>query len=97
MALTMSSKERDWNDVKHIGGCPVCGHTDWCTYKEDKGNEDHIVVTCMREHDSEEFEALGKRGKENAQGEACAPSIWFPGTGTGPSFSFHGRRRTFLP
>lgn len=96
MALTMSSKERDWNDVKHIGGCPVCGHTDWCTYKEDKGNEDHIVVTCMREHDSEEFEALGKRGKENAQGELRTIYL-VPWNGNRPQFLLPRKEKDLPP
>lgn len=37
-----------WNDVKHIGGCPVCGGGDWCTYRILPGRN-AIAVRCMRE------------------------------------------------
>lgn len=33
-------------DVKHIGGCPICGNKDWCTFKID-WPRDTMKVWCM--------------------------------------------------
>lgn len=86
----MPSAERVWTDVKHIGGCPVCGHKDWCTYKQDKGNEGHIVVHCMREHDSTDFEVLGQCRKKDEDGHECTDYL-VPWNGNG---SVPGNRPT---
>lgn len=63
----MSSEERVWTSVKRLGGCPVCGREDWCTYKDDESTGDRLYC-CMRDHESEEFPVQGKRGKEDANG-----------------------------
>jgi len=44
----MASEERVWTDVKHLGGCPICGGGDWCTYRILPGRNT-IVVRCMGE------------------------------------------------
>jgi len=99
--MAETSEERVWTDVKHLGGCPVCRHQDWCTYKQDEGNEDTIVVHCMREHDSENFQVMGERGKENAQGQPrttylVPKSSLTGGNGSTPSVSPTPRGKVFI-
>lgn len=87
----MASAERVWKDVKHLGGCPVCGHKDWCTFRPAK-EEGFYIVTCMREPATDEFEVVGKSEKVNKAGQPYLNykvpiSALTGGNGTSPSVS----------
>ncbi len=87
----MPSAERGWKDVKHLGGCPVCGHKDWCTFRPAK-EEGFYIVTCMREPATDEFEVVGKSEKVNKAGQPylnykVPMSALTGGNGSSPSVS----------
>ncbi len=87
----MTSAERVWTDVKHIGGCPVCGHKDWCTFRPAK-EEGFCIITCMREPATDEFEVVGESEKVNKAGQPylnykVPMSALTGGNGSSPSVS----------